>query len=63
MLPVKPASQGYLAERVRSQSDRLPLGSYSVPTSPKIHELRARYEDLHAAGNSNANSDFKITHY
>lgn len=29
----------------RSYSD-----SYSSPTSPKIHELRVRYEALHATG-------------
>lgn len=36
------------------------FGSSCRPTSPKMQELQARYEALHAAENKYADSDSKI---
>ncbi len=60
MLPVNPALKAYPDDRVRNPFGRLSSGSYSAPTSPKIHELRARYEALHSTESKSAHSDLRI---
>lgn len=62
MLPFKAALDAYPADRVRSPFGRLPYDSYSVPTSPKIHELRSRHKTLHATEGKSTHSDLKIGH-
>ena len=53
MSPVKPVSEIRPADRATAGSPigRLPLGSSSSPKSPKLQELRARYEALHGTEN------------
>jgi hypothetical protein len=51
MLPVKSVSEARPTYLVRSPLGRSHPGAYSAPTSPKIHELRTRYEALHATEN------------
>jgi hypothetical protein len=41
------ALQDFPSNSVRNQFDKVFSGSYHVPTSPKIHELRTRDEVLH----------------
>jgi hypothetical protein len=50
MLPVKPVLEIHPAHRnpVRVPLGKPPSSSFSVPSSPKISELKARYEALHA---------------
>jgi len=48
MLPIKLALQDFPSDSVRQQFDKVFSGSYFVPTSPKIHELRTRHEEIHA---------------
>jgi hypothetical protein len=61
MLPVKPNVEPYPPDHVRNPFGRFP-SDYCAPTSPKIHELKARYEALHATEKNSAHSDFKIVH-
>jgi hypothetical protein len=46
MLLIKPILEVHSADRTTESGPlgRLPLDSFSIPTSPKIYELRARYE-------------------
>jgi hypothetical protein len=48
MLPLNPALQDFPSDSVCDQFDKVHSGSYSVPTSPKIHELRTRHDEFHA---------------
>ena len=64
MLPINPNFNVYSADRATANSPlgTLHFGSSCHPTSPKIQELQARYEALHATEDKRANSDFKIVH-
>lgn len=44
MLPINPALQDLPSDSVRDQFDKDFSDSYYIPTSPKTHELRTRYE-------------------
>lgn len=44
MLTIKPSIQNFPSDSVRDQFDKVFSGTYFVPTSPKIHELRTRHE-------------------
>jgi hypothetical protein len=50
MLLIKPILEVHPADRTTESGPlgRLPLDSFSIPISPKIYELRARYEAHHA---------------
>ena len=50
MSDVKPVIEVHPATRSTQSSPpgRKPFDSFSIPISPKIHELRARYEALQA---------------
>ena len=48
MLPPNPALQDFPSDNVREQFDKVFSSPKFVPTSPKIHELRARHEKSHA---------------
>ena len=48
MLPVNSELQDFPSDNVREQFDRVFSSPNFVPTSPKIHELRARNEESHA---------------
>jgi len=43
MLPLNPVLQDFPSDNVREQFDKFFSGKNYVPTSPKIHDLRARH--------------------
>ena len=48
MLPTKPALQDFPSDSVRDQFNKVFSVSSSIPTSPKIHELRTRFLEIQA---------------
>jgi hypothetical protein len=62
MLAAKSVLENYSADGATASDPRstFNFGSSCRPTSPKMQELRARYEALQATENKCADSDFKI---
>jgi hypothetical protein len=48
MLPLNTALHDFPSDEVRQQFEKVFAGPSFVPTSPKIHELRARHGKTHA---------------
>jgi len=58
MMPYVVASPDQLTERSADAGSQVKMHS-STSSSPKIQELRARYEALQAAAHRNSNSDLQ----
>ena len=48
MLTIKSTEQNFPSDTMREQFDKVFSGSFFVPTSPKIFELRKRHEKIQA---------------
>jgi len=60
MSSVKPVLEKSLADRVCSALGRVAVEACSTPTSPKIHELKARYKAAHVNENDCINCRLRM---